>query len=360
MTLVKSHLDLTAEERYDDDALFRVAGGPGGADLMTKLIPKFGLQLKNPTLTLDGWYAADFMFMQLSRTFRLDHRMGLKLTQRLSRTTAVDADLGVWRVQDPTSLPRLSVALTMNPVLYARLTAGVTTQLSRRWTARFQYAFEGTQVYQAGDPVGTTNTPSGEMLYRATRQTSVGFGYRYQYFAFGTQKNQGHTPEGLFRYRFDPFTTLNLRAGPVFFGTDVQQMKTAPMLDLNLYRHVRHVELGLVAGQDVVGASGFTSALWTQYVGGQVGWRATRPLRVWGGGNVFRNGAAPGGVDAWLGRNPQGIATGYGLGVGGEYDLNPYLSMQCQLDRIVQTGVYGAGGNISRNIGAVRFVLKAW
>ena len=82
-TVIKPTLVITAEERYDDDQLFRQEGdNPLGAELMTRVTPRGGLHLLQRTLELDAWYAPDLQARQLSGVFRVDHRGGIDLKQR--------------------------------------------------------------------------------------------------------------------------------------------------------------------------------------------------------------------------------------------------------------------------------------
>ncbi|MGA9520702.1 MAG: hypothetical protein WBV82_04510, partial [Myxococcaceae bacterium] len=258
-TEVQPRLQLTAEERYDDDALLREETGGTYGELMTKLSPRVGLDVRNPTLELEGWYAADLQLRHMSRTVRLDHRGGFELNQRLSRLTSIDAEIGVWRVSDPTSLPRMGVARALAPVLYGRGEIGLDSQLSRRWLIRVAYAIEGTRIYTPDTPVGMSHAPELDLLYRISPRVSAGVGYRFQYFMFGPETALAHTPEALVRYQFDKFTGLAVRAGPVAFGHNGGAVGVAPRLDVNIYRRVRRMDYGVVAGQDVVGASGFSN-----------------------------------------------------------------------------------------------------
>ncbi len=359
-TEVQPRLQLTAEERYDDDVLLRDESGGTFGELMTKLSPRAGVEVRNPTLELESWYAADLQLRHVSRTVRLDHRGGLELNQRLSRLTSIDAEIGVWRVTDPTSLPRMGVARSIAPVLYGRGEIGIDSRLSRRWLTRVAYAIEGTRIYTADTPVGMSHAPEAELLYRISARVSAGLGYRFQYFMFGPETAIAHTPEALLRYQVDRFTGLAVRTGPVAFQQNGQAVGVAPRLDVNIYRRVRRMDYGLVAGQDVVGASGFSNALWAQYAGLHGGWRAREELRLRAGASVFRNGLAPGGIDEYLGSDGPGVSSGYALGVGAEWELNQHVMLQGQLDRVVQAGVFGPGGDLARNIAAVRLVLRAW
>ena len=66
-------LKLAAEERYDDAALLRV--GPDGAgQLMTKLSPTAGLEVKQATFDAKAWYALDLLLHHGSGTTSLSPR----------------------------------------------------------------------------------------------------------------------------------------------------------------------------------------------------------------------------------------------------------------------------------------------
>jgi hypothetical protein len=359
-TQVRPTLQLTIEERYDDDVLLREAGTVG-AELMTKLTPRAGLQLTGRTLELSGWYAADLQARHMSGTLRLDHRGHLEANKRLTPRTSVDLDAGVWRVTDPTSLPRMGVSRTFSPVLYGSGRVGLNSRVSRRWSARLQYQLEASQVFDPAYPTppGASHAPSAEAWYAATRRTSLGVGYRFQYFVFGPQTAQAHTPEALLRHRLDRHTTATLRAGPVGYWEPQGAPGLAPSASLNVYRRLRRVDLGLTLGQDLVGASGFSSAVWAQYGSLHAGWRHRPQLRTYVGASVYRNGRAPGTVDDYLSPSAEGVSFGYGVGAGLEWELNTFMSVQGQLERVVQVGELGPE-DLTRNIAAVRLVLRAF
>src|SRR5690242_17130011 len=105
---LKPTLRLGVEERYDDDLLLHV-GPAGGSQLMTKLGPEAELSLESRTFTSKAWYAADLVARHGSGTTSLDHRGGLELHEEPSRRSRIELSLHVWRVSDPSSLPRLGM-----------------------------------------------------------------------------------------------------------------------------------------------------------------------------------------------------------------------------------------------------------
>jgi hypothetical protein len=357
-TSVDPKLSLTAEERYDDDALLRRSGGPLGAELMTKLVPRVGLALRGHTYQSEAWYAPDLEFRHLSRSFQINHRGGLELRKRLSRRNTFTAQLQIWRVADPTSLPRMGLGTSLKPVLYGTGELALDSVLSRRFIANLRYRLEGAYFYDPSTPPGAVQAPSAELWYRATRRASVGVEYRFQHFVFGSAQAIAHAPGALFRYRLTRSTTLTVRGGPVRYE-EIGGSGLVPRFQVEVGREAHHFELGVQAGQDVVGASGYAIALWTQYAGGYAAWRVGGPLRLFGGGYYFRNGRAPGNPSAWFG--PISEADGYAIGGGVEWRFHRKLVAQAQLDHVDQLGPgRGAAETLSRNIAAVRLVMTAW
>lgn len=361
--VAKPTLSISAEERYDDDLLLRTeAATPLNGELMTKITPRGGLKLSDRTFELDAWYAPDFQFRYFSRDFRIDHRAGMNVTQEISPRVTARAEGELWRVSDPTSLPRMGVARSMSPVLYGTAQVGLDTLLSRRLILGTQYRFEGSRIYADNLPVSQVHQPSAELWYRLSPRSSVGTEYRFQYFSYGAQKSTGNSPAALFRYRLNRQMTFTARGGAVWYQElSGQSQGVAPRVHLQLDRNVAGFELGVQAGQDVLGATGFSDAVWAQYAGIYAGVRISERFRIYGNTYGFRNGEAPGGQEEWLGmRDGLGMSQGYGVGGGAEWSFNKQLVAQLQLDRVAQVGAYGPDANLSRNIAAVRLVVTPW
>lgn len=359
---VEPKLTLTAEERYDDDALLRRAEPGLGAELMTKLTPQIGLELRDRTFEAEGSYSPDFQFRHLSRSFQIDHRGALDLSKRLWERGGVRARLNLWRVSDPTSLPRMGMGRSLDPVLYGNGELGFDSMITRRLLLEGRYRFEGALFFDGETPPGVVQAPSLEIWYRLTRRASAGIEYRFQHFLFGREEGAAQTPAALFRYRLGPFTTATARAGPIWYRDSNAAAGIAPRVHLELGRNARGLELGAQAGQDLAGASGYTLALWTQYAGGYTTWRLNEPLRIFGGAYAFRNGGAPGDVAAWLGPVSE---YGYAVGGGVEWRFHRMLMAQAELQRVATVGRRMVDGRVepfefARNIAALRLVATAW
>ena len=200
------------------------------------------------------------------------------------------------------------------------------------------------------------HAPSLESLYRVTRRLSLGAEYRFQHFIFGPAQGIAHSPVAVARYRLTPFTTLTGRGGAIWFRS-AEVAAILPRAHLELARSVRGFELGIQAGQDLVGASGYTLALWAQYAGGYVGWRLNERIRIFGGAFGYRNGPAPGGVSEWF----AGMSEyGYAVSGGAEWRFHQRLMLQLQMDRIERVIGASALGTFARNIAALRLVITAW
>ncbi|MET0402564.1 MAG: hypothetical protein ABW123_09185 [Cystobacter sp.] len=371
-TLVEPRLRLSFEERYDDD--FRLnpvvnADGPvGGAlgstptgQLMSKITPRLGLDVKDRTLKLESFYATDLLLRHGSGQVTLDHRAGLNVRKMLSRRLKVEVSGSVFRVTDPRSLPRESVARTNQPVLYGTSKLALTQRLSRRVDMSAGYAFEGVRVLTAGGVPGFVHTPYLEAWFRTAPRLWLGTEYRYQAFLFGDSMDQAHGVFGALRYRLSRHTTATARGGPVAFLAQDGRRGVLPRVKLEFLHERGTFDMGLSLGHDLVGASGFANTLWADYAGLTFNKHFSQRLRMFGAASFFRNGRAPG-EDAFRLDVGTNVSQGYALSAGLEFEVNRYLSMQAAVDRIAQVGMGEAAAdvNLSRNVAALRLHMTAW
>ncbi|WP_224362221.1 hypothetical protein [Hyalangium versicolor] len=357
--VLDSSLRLTAEERYDDD--FRLNDGGAGGQFMTKLSPRLGLEVKDPVSKGEAFYATDLLVRHGSGNATLDHRGGVDLSYALSRRLKVDVTGRIFRVTDPTSLPREGVARSLSPTLYGQARLSVSERLTRRWDIRANYGFEGAKVYEEGREPGFVHTPSIEAWYRSTRRLTLGLEYRYQGFVFGGDSSNAHGAFGALRYRLTRATTLTVRGGPVLYTSHEGESGWLPRAAVELAREGELLDLGLVVGHDLVGASGFTSALWADYASLVAGRRFTERLTANAAASFFRNGRAPGEGAFSLEGSPN-VSQGYAVGGSVDYRLTRYVTLQGAVDRIAQVGEgdAAAGVNLARNVFAVRLLISAW
>ncbi|MDY7230746.1 hypothetical protein [Hyalangium rubrum] len=358
-SVLDSSLRLTAEERYDDD--LRLAEG-GEGQFMTKLTPRLGLELKDPRSTGEGFYAADLLMRHGSGKATLDHRGGLDLRHTLTRRLRLDFTGRIFRVTDPTSLPRDGLARSLEPIVYGKARLGLSGRVTQRLDVRATYAFEGAKVYEEGREPGFVHTPTLEAWYRSTRRLTLGLEYRYQGFLFGDSFSDAHGAFAGLRYRLTRPTTLTLRGGPVLYRPEPGKVEVLPRIAVELAREGELFDVGFTLGHDLVGASGFTNTLWADYASLVLARRFNARWSVYGGGSFFRNGRAPG-EGAFSLKNTEFVSQGYAVGGGIEYRLNRYLTLQGAVDRIAQVGAdeEAAGvDDLARNVAAVRLMLSAW
>lgn len=357
-TVLEPHLQLSAEERYDDDALVRT-GGAG--QLMTKLSPRIALDVKDPLFTSNAWYAADFLMRHGSGKSTFDHRFGLTAQKGFSRRVFLHAEAEAWRVSDPSSLPRMGVARTIDPVLYGTGQLYGGARLTERLEGRLGYRFEGAKVFDALDSApGFSHAPFAGLGYDLSRRLNVGAEYRYQLFQLGPEIAQAHGVVGTFRYRMSRQWALDGNAGAARFE-GAERDGYVPRVTLQLMRDGQQLDVAFAAGHDLVGASGFSSALWADYGSFTFEYRLNRPLRFFGAASLFRNGRAPDlgwSFDVDVAR----VATGYAAGAGLEWEFNRTFSMQATFNRYAQVvGDDGAAtADLARNIAAVRLVVTAF
>jgi hypothetical protein len=347
-------LRLSAEQRYDDDLLLRTGTGPLPGQSLTKLTPTLGVKRTGQNGTLEAWYAADAFFRETIGVARLDHRAAFTWSRTQSRRTKSNAEVRLYRVSDPTSLPRVGMARTLSPVLYGKATGALTQQVSERWSLRPSILAEGAQVYEPGRPPGGLLAPSLEAWWRASRRDALGTEVRWQAFAYGAQTSQAPGVFAGYRRDLSRDLSLTVKAGPSFFSSARGESRVVPRLTAELAQERETVNVGLVAGNDLVGASGFTDALWAQFASAFGNWHPVRPLRLYGVASVYRNGPALAPLFADLPPSA-GVGTGYAVETGVDWSWTRHANVQGAFTRIAQVGV--GTTELSRNIVAVRLVL---
>lgn len=362
-TVYKPTLTLSAEERYDSDILLREEAHAGG-ELLSKISPELGLSALNEAWNVHAWYAPDLMFHHGSGTVSLDHRGELKLDRAFSHRLKLNGDFQIWRVTDPTSLPRLGLAKTLSPVLYGKGDLHAAYSLTERWLSTLGISGEASRVYEAGSVPGFVLAPYAEALYRLTRRANLGVEYRFSYFHFGSQDAMAHGVFGEWTYRLSRELTVITSAGPNFYQdrSRPDSSGVVPHVLVELERSGPRFDWGLAVGHDLVGASGFTAALWADYASLVAGYRLTQAVRVFGDASLFRNGQAPN-VNAWsVALNGRGLDSGYAVGGGVEWRLSRIFAAQASVDRYAQVAnpLLAGAPDLSRNVFALRLIATAF
>lgn len=354
---------VAVEERYDDDRLLRVnAGGPG--QIISKLSPEVGFELERRTLSANGQYAPGFMVRHGSRTFVVDHHLSLMGASDLSRAARVDARADVWRASDPTSLPRTGLARSLLPVWYGKAALSTGLQGSRRTAASLGYQVEGARVDGPGQRAGWVHVPSVAGWYRTGARNEVGAELRSQVFLLGGETAISHGVVAADRISLGPGWEASARIGPLLFvpSRAGESAKVLPRVGVELSKEHGDADLAVALGEDLIGASGFTTAIWAQYLSIATGVGLGRRWRIFGAASFFRNGRA-----SEVGRAPWTFegdrsSEGYGVGGGLEWEVLPRVRTQGVVDRYAQIGKLdpALGADVARNMVAVRVIVTAW
>ena len=361
---VEPILRLGVEERYDDDVLLSGSqNGPGA--FLTKIMPQIGLRLNKPLTQLETFYGPDILYRSSSGQVQLDHRAAFELHTDLSRTARIDTVARFWDTSDPLSLPRQGLARTLARTLYGIAQLGWRQQFAPRWSFLVGYRFEGAKVEEPDHPPGFLNAPSIEVDYRLTRRADLGAEYRLQLFKFGNNNGIAHSPGLVWKYRLSRSATIKVSAGAAFYREHLEPSKNGivPRFEIDVAQRIsRRLEWVFAVGHDLVGASGFSTAVWADYSSLTLSWQVLEKLRLFGYGSFFRNGPMPNiGVFPLKVDQEKGVAAGYGLGAGAEWRFDRHVAIQASYDRIDQVGsVDPAQTSLTRNIVAARLTVDAF
>jgi len=357
-------LRLAVEERYDDDVLLTGSQeGPGA--FLTKIMPQVGLRLDQRLTQLETFYGPDILYRSSSGEVQLDHRAAFELHTQVSRTAHIDTVARFWDTSDPLSLPRQGLARTLARTYYGVATFGWRQEFAPRWSFLLGYRFEGAKVEEPDHPPGFLNSPSMEVDYRLTRRADLGVEYRLQLFKFGDNNAVANSPGLVWKYRLSRSANIKVSAGAAFYREHLDPSKNGvvPRFDVDVGQKItKRLEWVFAVGHDLVGASGFSTAVWADYSSLTMSWQVLEKLRLFGYGSFFRNGPMPNiGVFPLKVDQEKGVAAGYGLGAGAEWRFNRYVAIQASYDRIDQVGsVDPAQTSLTRNIVAARLTVDAF
>jgi len=361
---VEPILRIAAEQRYDDDVLLTGSQNAPGA-FLTKVMPQVGLRLNEALTKFMMFYGPDLLFRNQSGDLTLDHRAAIELHTEASRTAHVDALAQFWDTSDPLSLPRQGLARTLARTIYGRAELDWRQKFAPRWSFLLGYKFEGAKVEEPDHPAGFLNSPSIEVDYRLTRRADLGAEYRLQLFKFGSNNGIAHSPGLVWRYRLSRTANIKISAGAAFYREHLDPSKdgVVPRFEVDVAQRItKRVDWIFTVGHDLVGASGFSTAVWADYASLTLSWQLLEKLRLFGYGSFFRNGPMPNvGVFPLKVDQEKGVAAGYGLGTGAEWRFNRYVAIQASYDRLDQVGsVDPAQTSLTRNIVAARLTVDAF
>jgi hypothetical protein len=348
-TIVKPLVEVGSEARYDSEPYL-----DGHSEFFSKISPKLGARLASETLKLEGWYAADVLYKAERHDTAIDHRAAIKFSDQATRRLQLHGDLGFWRVEDPTSLPRVGVANVKVPIFYGTTGLGLSYRLSPRWTLVVDDKQEVAKIQLNNLPLSLTQTPSAGLKYQLGHNDELSSTYRYQAFlAMPSLVAQTHAALLGVSHKFSHTWTGYVRGGPLAFikgaaGKRIGDDALVAVGEGGLVHTGQYSELDFVAGHDLVGSVGYATAVWADYVQAEFAIHPKQKLKLFIGAGAFRNGAAPDkAVDI----------TGYTLGGGGSYAITHELEVALAGQRLQQSAQYDVAAQavqLNRNIVGVR------
>ena len=339
------------EERYNDASSSTLLGG----QLLSRVTPQPGVSWRRANTDVLAWYAADLLIRHGSGTVGVDHRSQLRANHAFNRTLRVNSTTGVWRVSDPTSLPRPGLANALLPIVYGRSDWQFEKDASARLKAQFNYRFEGAQLLGTGQRPGFYHAPAVALLWAPSARTTHSLEYRTQVFHEPSQRAWAHGLLASVQHSFNRRWNASVGAGPLYVldGTNETASGFLPRIFLDVRRVGLHSRLEFSAGQDLIGASGLSAVLWAQYLSVYSSWALSRNLRIYFVANYFRN-AQPQLNSAGFAQGKMPLSEGYLGGLRFEWRLLPSLTAMATVDRLDQRA---AGAMFASNLGGIRLVF---
>ena len=339
---------LTMEERYNDADSSALLGG----QLLSRVTPQPGFSWRRRNTEVLGWYAADVLIRHGSGTVGVDHRSQLRANHAFSRTFRMNFSTGLWRVSDPTSLPRPGLANAFLPIVYGRSDLQLEKEVSSRLRAQLNYRFEGASLLGEGQRPGFYHAPAIAVNWAQSTRTTQSLEYRTQLFQEPSAQASAHGLLASIQHSFNRQWNASLGAGPTYL-LQGEQGGFLPRVFLDLRRDGRHSRIELSAGQDLIGASGLSAVLWAQFVSVYASWALSRDLRLSLVANYFRN-AQPQPFQNGFAQTQLPLSEGYLGGIRFEWRLLPQLTAMATVDRLDQRA---AGAMFASNLGGIRFVF---
>jgi hypothetical protein len=318
---------------------------------MSILTPNAGIEVKNERAKLGAGYALDLIEHARAGGLSVDHRANVSVSSELLERLTLKADGLFERVEDTSTLPRFGIATVNAPALWAKLNLEADWRLSHTETLAVGYLGEAARLWSLHLPLGTANAFWGQVRTRASPRLELGVRYRLQLFASGSSPFANtHALSGSARYQLSRHSFALMEAGPMIYRASGKSRPFwTPRFNAEIGYDARGVELGVVAGHDELGAAGFATAIWADYLQVVAAWRASRRVSFLGGGGFFRNGLAP---DSAV------QAKGFSASAGAEWRFARGLAVSGTYDRISQLAQGDLGLGLSRNIVSVRLSYR--
>lgn len=342
-TLRRPIVGISAEERFDSAAAIG-----GESEVMSKLSPEAGYELKAENLKLDASYALDMIHHVRASNFTLDHRAKLDYAGRPIERLELHANGSFYRVEDMSSLPRFGIAQVRAPALWSSAELAVDWKLSHTAAAQVAYHLEAAKIYAYNYRIGTSHTAWGWLKNGFTHRLVLGVRSRAQLFLAGSDRYANTlSATGTARYQLTRHSFAELEGGPLLYRSVRDGNAWLPRFAGQIAYEARGFTFGVVGGHDILGAAGYASAVWADFVQLAFTYRFSLTVNGYIGGGYFRNGLAP--------RSAMD-ADGANGGAGLEWKFSPGFVAATTYDHIAQFG--GGGLGLQRDIVSLRLSYR--
>ncbi|MBI5542789.1 MAG: hypothetical protein HY901_02795 [Deltaproteobacteria bacterium] len=338
-------LGVGVEERFDSAAF-----SGGESELMSKLSAEAGYALDSEVRTLEAAYAADLLHHLRGRNVTVDHRARLGFRDRSVERLELWASGQLFRVEDMTSLPRFGVARVRAPALWAWAEAGLGYRLTHTATGEIVYHGEATHLFTESYLLGTTHAAWMRLRLSTTRRLELGARLRGQLFLAGSARYADSlTPSVTARYALTRHSFVALEGGPLLYRSEAHPSTWLYRASGELGYEARGLLLGLSVGHDVMGAAGYASAVWADYIQAGATYRFTLAWSAFLGAGYYRNGRAP---------DRPADADGFTGSAGVEWKLARGFAMAATYDHLEQFGALATGLGLRRDIVSLRLFYR--
>jgi hypothetical protein len=310
--------ELTAAAGIDSAYDGNVFNGRG-PDFVNRIDPHFSWKLISRRMNVGAAYDLGIWTYAFGKADNsINHRGLVSIEGQPARRLILKASNEITRAEDPGFLTRIGVVAPQIGILDNIAEVGAAVNITRRFYAGVTYlehhaSFDPytPQQIAAGMPPlfdGDEHNVNTAWVVRLSYKDDLRMQGRAQVFTAGPQHGNSsewgvgaaYSPSVGFRHQFLPEVELNADLGPLFYQAldgsvnipGASGSGTTWRGDARLRWFTPSWRASLSYTHDIIGATGTGTALWADYVYGQVGYHWLDRLDISVGGGYFRNGRA--------------------------------------------------------------------
>jgi hypothetical protein len=288
-----------------------------GPDYVNRVTPRGSFRLIGPRLTFNVQYDAGIWTYALGKARNsINHHAGASIEGKISRRLNIKIADEFVRAQDPGFLARTGVVAPQigifDNIVDLALDYGFTRRLygalAYTWHRTTFDPFDAAEVGLAPLFDGSEHDINAAFVYRATRLGYLRVTGRFQLFTAGPQDESAerwtigasYSPTLGWTQHLRRDLDLGADFGPIFYQA-LPEADNVPNAtgsgvtfrgSARLRYHPRNWIATLGYSRDLLGATGAGTAIWADYVYGQVGFHWHQRLESIAGIGYFRNGSA--------------------------------------------------------------------